>query len=385
MPRILHVLPAVAPRYGGPSVAILGMCRALDAAGYETLLATTDADGPSRLAVTLERPQSYEGIRTIFFRRQFSESYKWSRGLGGWLRAHVPEFNLVHIHAVFSHSSILAGRICRKAGVPYIVRPLGTLDPWSVRRKRLRKRVLIELGAGDLLSGAAAIHYTSAEEQRLAESIFPSLPQGVVVPNGIPEAMYSLNSVTRSAHPYLLSLSRIDEKKGIDLVIRAFQLIAGDERFWQWRLVIAGDGPESYVSELMALARPYVTDSRISFHGWVSGEDKRELISNASLFVLPSHQENFGISVAEAMASSVPVIVTRGVNLAAEIQEARAGWIVERSPKLLAESLREAMSDRGELERRGHAGRVLAERFRWPVVASELIAVYEKIIDKCAA
>src|SRR4029453_13437049 len=192
MPRILHVLPAVAPRYGGPSVAILGMCRALDAAGYETLLATTDADGPSRLAVTLERPQSYEGIRTIFFRGHLSESYKGSRGLGGWLRAHVPEFNLVHIHAVFSHSSILAGPICRKAGVPYIVRPRGPLDPWSVGGKRLRKRVLIELGAGDLLSGAAAIHYTSAEEQRLAESIFPSLPQGVVVPNGFPERMNSV-------------------------------------------------------------------------------------------------------------------------------------------------------------------------------------------------
>jgi glycosyltransferase involved in cell wall biosynthesis len=385
MPRILHVLPAVAPRYGGPSAAILGMCRALDAAGYETVLATTDADGPGRLTVPLESLQTYEGIRTVFFRRQFSEAYKWSRGLGAWLKAHVSEFNLVHIHAVFSHSSILAGRICRKAGVPYIVRPLGTLDPWSVGRKRLRKRMLIQFGAGDLLSGAAAIHYTSPEEQRLAESVFPSLPRGVVVPNGIPESMFGVSTVARSASPYLLSMSRIDEKKGIDLLIRAFQEISNDERFWKWRLVIAGDGPETYVSELMALARPFVTDSRIAFHGWVSGEDKTSLLNDASLFVLPSYQENFGISVAEAMASSVPVLVTRGVNLAADISQARAGWVVDRSIAALTEALRDAMSDRGELERRGRAGRQLAERFHWPVIASELIAVYDEIMLKCAA
>jgi glycosyltransferase involved in cell wall biosynthesis len=385
VPKILHVVPAVAPRYGGPSAAVVGMCRALDAAGYETLVATTDADGPGRLDVALGRVQSYEGIRIIFFRRQFTESYKWSRGLAAWLKTHVREFDLVHIHAVFSHSSILAGRICRKAGVPYIVRPLGTLDPWSVSRKRFRKRVLIGLGAGDLLSGATAIHYTSVEEHRLAESIFRSLPPGVVVPNGISETMFEGSDAGRTAAPYLLSLSRIDEKKGIDLVIRAFQHVSQDSRFRKWRLVIAGDGPENYVSELKALAQPYATDSKISFHGWVSGGDKTTLINKASLFVLPSHQENFGISVAEAMAGSVPVLVTRGVNLAAEIEACGAGWVVNRDAAALAEALRDAMGNRAELERRGRAGRVLAERFRWPVVAHELMAMYEQIILRCAA
>jgi hypothetical protein len=116
--QILHVVPALAARYGGPSVATLGMCRALQASGVDTLVATTDADGGGRLNVPLERVELYDGVRTIFFRRRFTESYKWSGSLSAWVRAHAGDFDAAHIHAVFSHSSIAAGRACRDAGVP---------------------------------------------------------------------------------------------------------------------------------------------------------------------------------------------------------------------------------------------------------------------------
>src|SRR4029079_11017995 len=102
--RILHVVPSLAPRYGGPSAATLGICRALAAAGTRTLIATTDADGPGRLPASLGDVTTYEGLDTVFFPRQISESFKWSSPLARWVRHHATAFDLVHVHAVFSHS-----------------------------------------------------------------------------------------------------------------------------------------------------------------------------------------------------------------------------------------------------------------------------------------
>jgi glycosyltransferase involved in cell wall biosynthesis len=171
--NVLHVIPAVAPRYGGPSAAIIGMCHALRELDMSTLVATTDADGDGRLDVADGEVQDYEGIPMVFFPRQASEAYKWSAPLAVWLRQHVRDFDVVHIHAVFSHSSVASARACLNHQVPYVLRPLGTLDPWSLNRHRWRKQVLIRFGAGRLLAGASAMHYTTDVERRLAERGMP--------------------------------------------------------------------------------------------------------------------------------------------------------------------------------------------------------------------
>jgi glycosyltransferase involved in cell wall biosynthesis len=385
MVRALHVVPAIAARYGGPSVAALGMCRALNAAGHRTMIVTTDADGAGRLTVRLGEPRVYEGADVMFFRRRFSEAYKWSGDLSAWLDAHVAEFDVVHIHAVFSHSSIAAGRACRSAGVPYIVRPLGTLDPWSVNRKRFRKRALLRLGADRLLRGATCMHYTTIDEQRLAESTIADLPPAAIVPNGVDDTLFADGTGDRRADPSVVYLGRLDEKKGIDLLIQSFHALAADRQHQQWRLVIAGNGQTDYVARLRTLAHDGPAASRVAFEGWVDGPAKTSLLRRAGVFVLPSHQENFGISAAEALAAGVPVVITRAVNLAADVETAEAGWVVDRSVAALTELLTRVLGDAAELGKRGHNGRRLAERFRWNAVAGELIAMYERVIVRCAA
>src|SRR5947208_6786422 len=119
--RVLHVIPSIALRYGGPSQAILEMCRALRKQ-VQLLIATTDADGNSRLPVRLGSPVDYQGVPAIFFSRQCSEAYKYSYPLARWLGANVKRFDVVHVHAVFSHACMAAARICRRHGIPYIVR-----------------------------------------------------------------------------------------------------------------------------------------------------------------------------------------------------------------------------------------------------------------------
>jgi glycosyltransferase involved in cell wall biosynthesis len=383
--KVLHVIPALAPRYGGPSAAVVGMCRVLIAGGVPTLIASTDADGRGRLTVSTGQIESYAGVPAIFFPRVASESFKWSAPLEAWLRERVADFDIVHIHAVFSHSSLAAGRACRAAGVPYIVRPLGTLDPWSLNHHRLRKQLLFRFGVRSLLSGAAVVHYTSNEERRLAESVLPWLPPGAVVPLGIEDELFIRGTGPAAARASsVLVLSRIDVKKGIDLLIRAFHEASADDRCRSWTLDIAGNGDSAYVAQLRRLAEAGPARSRIVFHGWVQGEQRTALFRRASVFALPSHQENFGIAIVEAMANGVPVVVSPGVNLAADIHAHGAGWVVTRDLAAWRDALRSAMGDSHELGRRGEQARQLAERFRWSAVGGRLAALYEQVLGTWA-
>ena len=384
--RVLHVIPAVAARYGGPSHAVFGMCRALNERGIDTIIATTDADGPGRLPVALGEPHPYNGISTIFFRRQWSEAFKYSKPMARWLDGHVREFDIVHIHAVFSHVCLAAAQTCAKHDVPYIVRPLGSLDPWSLRRKRLRKRLLLRAAAARALKGAAFIHYTTEEERRVAE-IGLMIAPGVVVPLGVdPELLEDRDRGNAGAEgspsvtgpPYVLALGRIHEKKGLEVLIDAFLDAANQLELSEWRLVIAGDGEPGYVARLRSRAAGQSAGRRVVFTGWLEGASRIETLRRAAVAASPSRQENFGLSVVEALACGVPALVSPHVNLAVEIAEAGAGWVTPLERLALATSLREVMGNEPERVRRGTAGRALVRRrFTWQVVGDQLMAVYD--------
>jgi glycosyltransferase involved in cell wall biosynthesis len=383
--RILHVIPAVAARYGGPSAVALQTCRALAERGHTVLLAATDADGPARLAVPTGSMTIYQDVDAVFFPRTRHEGFKWSPALASWLDGAVGAFDLVDVHAVFSHSSLAAGRACRAAGVPYVVRPHGTLDPWSLGRKSAQKQVLFWLGARRLLTRAARVQYTTPEEQRLAAQALPWLSRGVVVPLGVPESCFTEAPATPADPPYVLVLSRLEAKKGLELLVDAFQEAALSDRVSDWRLVIAGDGDRDYVQALRHRANAGPARDRIRFAGWVEGEEKAALLRGASLFASPSEQENFGLSAVEAMAAGVPVIVARGVNLAPEIAAAGAGWIVDRGQRTTVPRVLESvLQDRSARATRGRAAWNLARRFRWDTSVTTLIALYEQVVRERA-
>jgi len=383
--KVLHVIPAVAPRYGGPSQAIIEMCGALQCERTDILIATTDADGDGRLAVETGTRMEYRGVPTIFFSRQLTEAFKYSNSLACWLSKNVNTFDLVHIHAVFSHSSIAAARACIQKKVPYIVRPLGSLDPWSLKQKRLAKAVLWRMGVRQMLHHASAVHYTTVEERRLSEEGL-GINSGVVVPLGVhqdslavgpDDFMTSFPEVRGS--PYVLLLSRIHPKKNIESMIEAFTVVTDLAEHKHWKLVIAGYGEPHYVEGLKQLAYRSCAD-RVVFTGWVDGARKTQLLKFASLFVLPSYQENFGLSVVEAMANRVPVLVSNRVNLSDEIAAAAAGWIVDLESQSLQQTLSEALRSDGERARRGAAGEELARsRYAWAVVSKALCDLYERV------
>ena len=337
--KVLHVIPSVSERSGGPGQAIVPMCSALSAQGVEVLLASTDADlpapnmpgGPKRGAVT-----RYKNLPAIFFSIQLGASFKYSRPFATWLDEHVSDYDLVHIHAIFNHCSIAAARACSKKGVPYIVRPLGTLDPWSMNQKSFRKKVFWNAGVKTMLTRAAAMHYTTKGEQQAVERSL-GLNHGVVVPLGVnapttpdTEAVEKLAARFPALldHPYVLVLSRLHPKKSLEVLVEAFVSLTGRAEFRNWRLVLAGEGPVDYVTSLKRLVADQNATELVIFPGWLEGEHKETALRNASLLALPSHQENFGLCVMESLACGVPVLISPHVNLAPEVTAAGAGWVV---------------------------------------------------------
>jgi glycosyltransferase involved in cell wall biosynthesis len=386
--KVLHVIPAVAQRYGGPSQVVFEMCRALQRQGADVLIATTDADGPGSLPVETRKPVEYQGAQTIFFQRQWSQSFGYSLPLARWLNDNVRGFDVVHIHAIFSHPCLAAARACRKRGVPYIVRPLGSLDPWSMKQKTFRKRLMWHMAAGRMLQRAAAVHYTAREEQRLAERSL-GLGKGFVIPLGIETE--NLNDaatagVFRRRHqllgdsPYVLALSRIHPKKNIELLLEAFLSLAGQAEFQRWRLVIAGDGEAGYKESLRSLAKGKGGAEKVLFPGWLDGPEKASAFQDAALFALPSRQENFGLAVIEALACGVPALVSEHVNLAPEIAGFSLGWVTSLEPDSFSATLAKTLRNQEERKRRGEAGRnFVARQFSWAKLAVDLTDLYHSV------
>jgi glycosyltransferase involved in cell wall biosynthesis len=391
--KVLHVIPCISERSGGPGQAILPMCRALHDQGVDVLLATTDDDLPaSNKTNELSRNNktTYKELPVIFFPKQLGASFKYSRPFSQWLEQNVSNYDVVHIHAVFNHACIAAARACLKHGVPYLIRPLGSLDPWSMKQKSLRKKVFWHGGIKKILTNAAAIHYTSnAEQQAVEESL--GLNHGVVIPlgvnvtrkddfavvNDLPEQFSFLSTCS-----YVLVLSRLLPTKGLDVLLNAFLSLVKRQEFHTWRLVLAGDGPADYVESLKRTVERHHATKSVVFPGWLDGAKKAAALGNASLLALPSHHENFGLCVMESLVCGVPVLISPHVNLAPEIQAARAGWIAAVDKNSLEAALTDALSSEHERFQRGKNGQELARRYTWPTVAAKLAELYCDIVSR---
>lgn len=377
--KVLHVVPSVAPRYGGPSEAALRSVVALREAGIGAIIATTDADGPDCLPVPKYEETDYEGARCIFFPRLPGESLKPSPALGRWLRQNVGSFDVTHIHSVFTYSSLAAGRAARRSHVPYIVRPLGQLDFWSLSQHRLRKQMFLVAGGKTLLVRAEALHWTDESERARAPDYAAERPS-FVVPLGVDESLFSGTDSPEARDRSLLFLSRLHPKKNLETLLEAFSRL-GDVAVG-WKLVVAGDGDAAYVASLKCLAASAGVGASVEFAGWLSGVQKRDVLGRAALLVLPSLQENFGIAVAEAMAAGTPVVVSDAVGLSEDVRRVRAGWVAPAGAAGLAAVLAEAMGSSEERLRRGQEARRHArQRYRWAAVAGQLAAEYERLLS----
>jgi glycosyltransferase involved in cell wall biosynthesis len=386
--RALHVIPSLSLKHGGPSYAVRAIARALSTVGVDVTIATTDDDGDdAHLNVVLDSP-IVESDATVFYFRRGIRPYKVSFGLASWLNRNVERFDLVHIHALFSFSSTAAAHAARRHCTPYIVRPLGVLNRWGLENRRsLAKEISLRFIERPILRHAAAIHYTTEAEKQEADRVSDRVAQqtSAVIPLPV-ETVKGDASDFLGRHPEIagrrvvLFLSRIDPKKGIELLFDAFSAL--QRKVGNVALVIAGDGAPDYILDLQRRAEQLQIADAVLWPGHISGAYKSGAFAAADVFVLPSYSENFGMAAAEALAARVPTIVTEGVAISSDIRTYDAGLVVKRSAAEISEAISRILTQDGKAGRLiMNAQRLVNGLYSFDSVGRQLRQLYDSVLQ----
>jgi glycosyltransferase involved in cell wall biosynthesis len=371
MVRIAHVIAGLDAAHGGPSYSVPRLCAALAAAGAKVdLFAVATAKCPDSSGI----PERGHCFAQDWARIPVLRELRRSSGLVRALRDIVPKADLVHDHGLWLMPNVNAGRLALRAGKPFIVTPRGMLSPEALAFSRTKKRIMWALLQGDVVRRASCIHATSEQEHDEIRSFGLKNPIAII-PNGIdvPE-LDSHPTAANDLGRVVLSLGRIHPKKGLDRLVRAWAHVENDHP--QWRLRIVGPDELGHTSELAALAAK-LKIQRVSIEGSVAGDARTAAYREADLFVLPTLNENFGITVAEALAAGTPVIATKGAPWHGLVSKG-CGWWIDQGVDPLVAALTEAMSMKQEtLQEMGAKGRVWMMRdFSWDRAARDMVDVY---------
>ena len=329
--RILHFMSSVDPATGGPVEGLRQRCTIYHAGGHEVEVASLDSP---EFAKTSDLPAKLVGLgpgRGI---------YGYTPNAVPWLKANLSRFDVVFVNGVWNYNTLAAHRALAGTGIPWAIFTHGMLDPYFKKQyplKHLKKALYWHTMLAKAFRDANAVLFTCEEEKIMARQSFSRynvreevVPYGTFGPN-CDTAAASEEFLTRwpelRGKRLAISLGRIHPKKATDILIEAFaRTLAKDP---EWHLVIVGPDQIGWKKELEALAEKLGIASRITWTGSLAGTQKWGAFSASEVFVLPSHQENFGIVVAEAMACSLPVIVSNKVNIWREIAAHEAGFVGE--------------------------------------------------------
>jgi len=353
--KILHVIRSVDPAGGGP---IEGIKRQYEATRHlvDREVVCLDRNPPDSASF----PMPVHALGTMFKAGPIAR-YGYSNSLVPWLRANAHRYDAIIVNGLWNYSSFGASLALPHLSVPYFVFPHGMMDPWFRQAspiKHFAKQAFWLFGEGKLLANARAVFFTSKEEEQSARGVFwgHKYRQEVVGYGTAPPPPHTLDSTAAfvdlvpdlNGRPYLLFLSRIHPKKGCDLLIKAFAQIA--DRASDLQLVIAGPDEVGSAEALRGLAKSLGVGHRIHWPGMLQGGAKWGAFRGAQAFILPSHQENFGIVVAESLACGLPVLISDKVNIWREISAAGAG-LVETDTQAGVSRMLEDWLSIGPLER----------------------------------
>jgi glycosyltransferase involved in cell wall biosynthesis len=386
--KILQIVPSISLIYGGPSQMVLGLSKGLADAGEDVTIITTNSNGDvgqPPLDVPLETPITQEGYQVIYFPCYPFRRYKFSLPLLNWLATHAKDYQIAHIHALFSPVSTAAATVARNKNLSYILRPLGTLDPADLQKKKQLKKIYGNVLEKPNLKGAAGVHFTSTQEAKVSERYGVKtndiiIPLGVSLPNNPPKLGETRQQFGIPNNvPLILFMSRIEPKKGLSLLIEALENLI--KKGINFHFVLAGTNPQDpqYENEIIQQIKNSKLGERTTITGFIKGELKLGLLQDADLFVLPSYYENFGIAVAEAMAMGTPVVISDQVHIWEEIQQASGGWICQCNVSSLTESLITALNDFESLKERGMNAKTLVDqKYNWTAIATQMIKIYQQ-------
>lgn len=383
--KILQVIPTLNPEAGGPVEGLIQQGIEMSRLGHAVQTLCLDKPG-SEIDIRVASEVVYQ-IGPAYL------GYGFAIRLEPWLREHGHKFDVIIVHGLWMYHGLCVAKVARSLGIPYVVFLHGMLDPWFKRRyplKHLKKWLYWPWAEYRTLRDAKFVLFTTAEEQILAKQSFwlykanerlvgYGIKPREITPGGARD-LFLAKFPQLAGKRNLLYLSRIHPKKGCDLLIESFAKIADQDP--ELHLVLAGPGDDHWIRQLKSNADRLGIRHRVTFTGMIKGDLKWGAYDAAEVFVLPSHQENFGIVVAEALASGLPVLTTHQVNIWREIEDASAGIIhadtQEGVDQLLSEWLVMRVEDKNAM--RINAFNCFVNNFEIQKVTKNLIMALEDAI-----
>ena len=364
--KILHIVPSVDPAQGGVIAVVRQQSEAITELGHQSHVLSLD-DPHSACITQFGQP--------VYAMGPARGHYRFCAALVPWLTTHAQQYDAIVVHGLWQYHAFGAWRALRTQAVPYFVFPHGMLDPWFRRNypwKHLKKWLYWPWADYRLLRGARQVLFTCEEEKRLArQSFWLYKARESVVPLACEEppahedagadAFYRLYPQLRSKR-CLLFLGRIHPKKGCDLLIKAFAQIAAEQD--DLHLIMAGPDQIGWQTELKSLTQSLRVDDRIVWTGMLQGSTKWAALRASEALILPSHQENFGLVLAESLATGTPTLLSNQVNIWREIASQGAGLVEPDTLEGTLQLLRRWLSlDTDERRAMGKRARACYERY----------------------
>lgn len=379
--RLLHVTPYLDSAYGGPAVAIREMAKIAFSQGISVEIATTNAAGNMNSTLPNGFVHIDDGVICRYFNRLSPVGWFRSSSLTSWLKSHISDYDLLHIHVPFTAPFSMAAKLARKSGVPYVVSPHGLLDPWCLCQKAWKKIPYLQFFEKNNLAHAATFHVTSPLEQKFVSALKlgPTTNLISLPVNTCGDQIIDIEKVGPTWR--ILCVARIHPVKGLPILFESLALLK--DYGMDVVLDLAGDGDIAYIEFLKGLTEKLGIASNIIWHGFVNEKEKGRLYAKAHLFILLSYHENFGLAVAESMAAGVPAIVSDQTGLAQDILDYRCGSVVETGdPKSAADAIMVLLKS-GELSLYAQrAIKLVTERYGAAECAQSLVRMYKDALHK---
>ena len=387
--RTLHLIPYMHPSAGGPPVVVHQWCAELTRRGWTQDVLTTDAYAPNSDKSWIDEYRRSYPIEVAPHRGP--KGFGYSSALKRMLVRRLTQCDLVHVHNIWSYCNRLAAELCVQRRIPFLVSPHGMLDPHSMGRKPWKKKLYGRLIEWPALRKAAGLVFTHAEEERLARATCPRLPHGFVVPLATEEppakSRDELAEVFLRSRPELrdkvriVFLSRLHSKKGLDLLLPAFQQVL--QHLPDAQLVLAGPGEPDFVQWIRATTASLRIADRTVLTGPLEGEAKWGALAAGDVYVLPSYQENFAIALVEALRIGTPVVSSRRVNIWSDLDTAEAVSICELSADSVAQSILRLLQNPVLAKLQGQRGsEFAAANYTWSRSVDRLMEVYDKVVGR---
>lgn len=345
-------------------------------AGMNVSVFTTTANGGKELPVKTNEPINIDGVPVTYFKRITKDHTHFSFALQKQLWRAARNYDAIHVHGWWNMVSVLSGLIAVKRRVPLIISPRGMLSNYSFQNKNNAAKGLIHLATGKYVLKNSFVHTTSHNEYNAVSKAIK--PKGIFnLPNFI-NFSGKANAIKAKDGDHKLKLiffSRIEEKKGLDILLNALKYVT-----IPYSLTIAGDGEAKYLDELKVLAQQNGVEDKLNWIGFQV--DKFELLAEFDLMILPSYDENFGNVVIESLSVGTAVLISANVGLADYVKQNNLGWICSTEPASVAGAINSIYNNRDELRRISEqAPKIIINDFDEDNLVKQYIEMYNKVIN----